>query len=109
MPYNIELARRMRDRLRETPHLTEKAMFGGVAFMVNGNMACGVHKQALIVRIGQAKHAQAMAQPHTHPFDLTGRPMPGWVLVDPESVASDEALHAWMQMGLDFANSLPAK
>lgn len=113
MPYNTSLADRIRDRLIErlkmSPTMTEKAMFGGVAFMVNGNMACGVHQQAMIVRVGPEKHAQAMAQPHTRPFDMTGRPMAGWVMVDPEGVEDDATLHAWIEQGLAFALSLPAK
>ncbi len=109
MTYNTGLAQRMRNHLNQIPYLTEKAMFGGVAFMVNGNMACGVHKQSMIVRVGSEKHDLAMALPHTHIFDLTGRPMAGWVLIDPEGCEGDEQLQAWIQKGLDFARSLPAK
>ncbi len=109
MAYDMMLAQRMRDRLRQVPHLVEKAMFGGIAFMINGNLACGVHKNSMIVRVGMENHAQAMALPHTRPFDMTGRPMAGWVLVDPEGCESDEQIQKWIDMGLDYAGTLPAK
>ena len=109
MAYNESLAQRIRDVLGERPGLVEKKMFGGIGFMVHGNMACGVHKEALIVRVGPERYEEALARPHTKLFDITGRPMRGWVMVTSDSYESDEALEDWVQQGLDFALSLPAK
>jgi TfoX/Sxy family transcriptional regulator of competence genes len=109
MAYHEDLAQRIREVLGEQPGLVKKKMFGGIGFMVHGNMACGVYKDALIVRVGPEKHEEAMARPHTKPFDITGRPMKGWVMVTADGYESDEALKDWVQQGLDFALSLPAK
>jgi TfoX/Sxy family transcriptional regulator of competence genes len=109
MPYDELLAVRMRAALGVLAGLEEKKMFGVVGFLVNGNMACGVHKNNMIVRVGPEKHAWAQAQPHTRPFDMTGRPMSGWVEVEPPGCATESALKAWVDLGLTFAQSLPAK
>ena len=109
MAHDELLAARIRAALGPLPGLEEKKMFGGVGFMLNGNMACGVHKNGLIVRVGSEKDAWAISQPHTRPFDMTGHPMSGWIVVDPPGCASEAALKAWVNLGLDFALSLPAK
>jgi len=83
MAYDENLTRRMRAKIGSLPGLVEKKMFGGVGFMVQGNMACGVHGEDLIARVGPEHYEQALAQPHTKPFDMTGRPMSGWVMVAP--------------------------
>lgn len=103
------LAQRIRDVLADLPGLVEKKMFGGVGFMVRGNMACGVNGADLIVRVGPERYENALAIPHTRPFDFTGRPMKGWVMVSPEGYEADSALESWVQQGVDFARSLPAK
>jgi TfoX/Sxy family transcriptional regulator of competence genes len=99
----------MRAAIGPLPNLEEKKMFGGIGFLVNGNMACGVHKNFLIVRVGPEKHAWALAQPHTRPFDMTGRPMAGWIMVEPSGCATENALKAWLELGLAFTHSLPDK
>ena len=109
MAYDEGLAQRIREALGELPHLVEKKMFGGIGFMVRGNMACGVNKDALIVRVGPGHYKEAMQQPHTRPFDITGQPMKGWVMVGPEGYESDDELAAWVQQGVDFALTLPPK
>ena len=109
MAYDEGLAQRIREVLGEQPGLVEKKMFGGIGFMVRGNMACGVHRDALIVRVGPEGHEEAMARPHTKPFDITGRPMKGWVMVTSDGYEIDKALEDWIQQGVDFALSLPAK
>ncbi len=109
MAYDEGLAQRIRDVLGEQPGLVEKKMFGGVGFMIHGNMACGVHKDSLIVRVGPEGYEEALARPDTKPFDITGRPMKSWVMVTSDGYESDEALEDWVQQGLDFALSLPAK
>ena len=109
MAYDELLGLRIRAALGPLPGLEEKKMFGGTGFLVNGNMACGVHKDGLIVRVGPEKHAWALAQAHTRPFDMTGRPMSGWIVVDPPGCASESALQVWVDLGLAFARSLPEK
>lgn len=109
MAVNQELVRRIRANLGPLPGLVEKAMFGGVGFMLSGNMACGALGQDLVVRLTPAQAADALAQPDVRVFDMTGRPMKGWILVGPAGCASDDALAAWIAQGVTFAQSLPAK
>jgi TfoX/Sxy family transcriptional regulator of competence genes len=109
MAYNEQLAERIRAKLKGTKGLTEKKMFGGVGFMVNGNMACGVHKQDMVVRLSNEDSDLALKRAHVRVFDMTGRPMKGWVLVEPQGVASDKALQSWIDQSVEFARSLPPK
>jgi TfoX/Sxy family transcriptional regulator of competence genes len=109
MAYNESLAQRIRDTLADLPGLVEKKMFGGVGFMVQGNMACGVNGDDLIVRVGPAQYEEALGTPHAKEFDLTGRPMRGWVAVSPEGTEADRELERWIQQDIDFARSLPPK
>ena len=105
MSYDTLLATRIRTAIGPLPELQEKKMFGGVGFLVNGNMACEVHKNDLIVRVGSAGYEQALSRAHTHIFDMTGRPMTGWVVVAPEGCATESGLKAWVKQGLAFARS----
>src|SRR5512140_3014270 len=105
MAYDELLGVRIRAALGPLPGLEEKKMFGGIGFLVNGNLACGVHKNNLIVRVGPEKHAAALARPHTIPFDMTGRPMAGWVMVEPQGCATESELKAWVEQGLAFATT----
>jgi hypothetical protein len=109
MAYDENLARRIRDELGSMPGLVEKKMFGGTGFLVQGNMACGVHGNDMIVRVGPARYDEALTRPHVKLFDMTGRPMSGWVMVAPAGFAGDDDLRAWVQQGVEFALSLPAK
>lgn len=109
MAYNEDLAIRIRELLVGQSGLVEKKMFGGVGFMLHGNMACGVIKDDLIVRVGADDHPQAVSQPFARPFDFTGRPMKGWVMVSPEGYAANQELKAWLDQGIAYALSLPAK
>jgi len=110
MAYDEELALRLRMVLNDVPELYEKKMFGGLGFILHGNMACGVSSSGdLIVRVGRENYAAALARPHTRPFELPGRRMGGWVVVEPEAVAGQAELRAWLQQGIDFARTLPAK
>ena len=84
MAYDEGLAHRVREVLRDLPGLVEKKMFGGIGFLVHGNMACGVNGDELIVRVGPEGYQEALARPHARPFDMTGRPMKGWVWVASE-------------------------
>jgi len=109
MAYDQDLAKRVSLVLHDFPDLTEKKMFGGVGYLRNGNMACGVHKEFLIVRVGPDHYEEALEMEHSKVFDITGRAMTGWVMVAPPGCADDETLRAWIQQGLDFASTLPAK
>jgi len=109
MPYDTLLATRIRAALGLLSHLEEKKMFGGVGFFINGNMACGVHKNDMIVRVGPQNYDRALSRPHTHVFDMTGHPMAGWVMVAPQGCASEAQLKAWIDQGVAFASSLPPK
>lgn len=109
--YDADLAQRVREVLAEleSPGLVEKTMFGGVAFMVRGNLACGVLKDGLIVRVAPERYQKAIGSSYARPFDLTGAPMPGWIMVTPEGYKADDTLAYWVRQGIKFAGSLPAQ
>jgi TfoX/Sxy family transcriptional regulator of competence genes len=109
MPYDKGLAQRIQEILEESTGFEEKKMFGGICYLVNGNMACGVYKDYLIVRVGPDAYKNALAKLHAKEFDITGRPLKGWVMVSEHGYDDDAALHDWVRMGLDFAGSLPPK
>ena len=109
MAYDELLVVRIRAALSGQSNLKEQKMFGGVCFTLNGNMVCGVNKNDLIVRVGPEKNAQALARPYARPFDLTGRPMAGWVSVASPGVATEQDLNEWILLGLNFVDTLPPK
>jgi TfoX/Sxy family transcriptional regulator of competence genes len=109
MAYDENLAGRVRVLLAEQAELTERKMFGGLAFMVRGNMCCGVAGDELMVRVGPEQYAAALAQPHAREMDFTGRSMTGMVMVAAEGLAIDESLEQWVRQGVTFASSLPPK
>ena len=110
MPYNQPLAQRIRILLEGRPELIEKKMFGGVGFILHGNLACGVQGDSLIVRVGAENHAAALSRPFVSPFMVTGnKPMAGWVLVSLEGLADDRELQKWVEQGYAYAQSLPIK
>ena len=109
MAYDEELAERVRLALAGREGLSEKRMFGGIAFMLHGNMSCGIVKDQLMVRVGPERHAEALAQPHARPMDFTGRPMKGMVYVGPEGLRSDADLNAWLRRAVEFTETLPPK
>ena len=109
MAYDEEMAFRIRAALAEQDGVTERKMFGGLAFMVNGHMCCGIGKGDLMVRVGPDQYEEALAQPHAREMDFTGRPMRGMVNVDPTGYATDEDLQAWVDRGLAFVTGLPPK
>jgi TfoX/Sxy family transcriptional regulator of competence genes len=109
MAYDQDLANRVREQLADEDAVTEKQMFGGIAFLLSGNMAVGVSREDLMVRVGKDQSDDALAQPHTRVFDMTGRPMRNWVLVEAAGVESDAQLSAWIGRGVAFARSLPPK
>jgi len=109
MPYDERLAERVRKLPAGQAGLTERKMFGGVGFMLQGNMACGVNKDDLIVRFDPAQHEATMARPHTRAFDLSPRPAKGWLLVGASGVASERGLREWVEVGVRYALSLSSK
>jgi hypothetical protein len=109
MAFDEKLAERIRKRLGKRKGVTEKKMFGGIAFLLNGNMCCGVHKTYMIVRLDPEQTEKALSDRHTRPFDLTGRPMKGWLLVAGEGVVTDAGLGKWIDVATSYAGSLPAK
>jgi len=110
MPYDKDLADRVRGQLSDEGGATEKRMFGGLAFLLGGNMAVGLSGSGeLMVRVGPDGTEAALAEPHTRLFDMTGRPMRGWILVAPEGVSTARQLSAWVRRGLEFARTLPPK
>ena len=109
MAYDEGLAQRIREVLQEQQNVVEKKMFGGLAFMVNGNMCCGVVKDTLMVRVGPDVYESALGQPHARKMDFTGRPMRGMVYVGKGATGRTASLSKWVQRGLSFVESLPAK
>ena len=109
MAFDEELAARVRDEMAPQPGVVEKRMFGGLAFLVHGNLACSVTHGGLMVRVGPDGAAAASAEPGVRPLDMGGRPMKGWVLVDVSRLDDDDVLGAWVRRGTGFARSLPGK
>ncbi len=109
MPYDKGLAQRVRELLEDEPDFDEKKMFGGICFLLFGNMVCGIINGDLIVRIGANNYAEALKLPGTKKFDLAGKPMKGWVMVLSKVLESDEILSEWVQKAVTFVQSLPPK
>jgi TfoX/Sxy family transcriptional regulator of competence genes len=109
MPFSEALAERIRRALARRQNVEEKKMFGGVGFLLNGHMLVGVWKDSLIVRLGAEAADEALKEPHVREFDITGRAMKGWVLVEPSGVEDDEPLRNWVQRAVKFVRALPAK
>ncbi|MCY4612452.1 MAG: TfoX/Sxy family protein [Nitrospira sp.] len=103
------LVERIRPILSRRKGFSEKKMFGGVCFMINGNMCVGTWKGSLIVRLDKERHDETLAQPHTKPANITGRIMKGWALVEPAGIESDHDLKTWVRRAAKFAESLPVK
>jgi len=109
MTFSEVLAQRIRDVLYPLTAAEEKKMFGGIAFMVDGNMTVGVTREDMIVRVGLGKYEAALEKPGVDQFKPTGKPMAGWVTVSPEGHEIDEDLRYWIDLALEFVKTLPAK
>jgi len=109
MPFDESLAARIRKVLARKPDIEEKKMFGGVGFLLNGNMLVGVWKDSLIVRLDPDESADALREPHVAAFDITGKPMKGWILVKPEGIVENDPLKDWIDQATRFVKSLPKK
>jgi TfoX/Sxy family transcriptional regulator of competence genes len=110
MAYDEDLANRIRELVADTPAVTEKKMFGGLAFLVGGNMAVAASGQGgLMVRIDPGETDALLRKPHAGPFEMRGRPMDGWLRVDAEGVRTKRQLEPWVKCGVAYARSLPPK
>src|SRR5713101_3004437 len=109
MAYDETLADRIRQALARKKGIEEKKMFGGIGFLLNGNMLVGVWKESLIVRLGPEEGDEALKEPHVSEFNITGRAMNGWVLVASEGVEDDDQLGGWIQRAVKFVGKLPGK
>ena len=109
MPFDEKLAERIRGILSARIDTREKKMFGGIAFMLNGNMCCGVNNDLLMARVGPEQYEASLSLPHVRPMDFTGKPMKGYVYVEPEGYREDVDLKVWIDRCVDFVSTLPAK
>jgi hypothetical protein len=109
MPYNERMAERVRQALQARRGFAEKKMFGGVGFLLRGNMCVGVWREFLILRLGREQAEEALREPFVKPFDITGRAMSGWVMVERRGAQDDAALADWVGHALSFVQTLPAK
>lgn len=113
MAYDEDLAGRLRTALKATNGITEKKMFGGISFLLNGNMVAGVLGSELVTRFDPEKTDELLKRPHARPFDpfnkRPGKPMQGWLLVGQKGLKKSEDLKSWIDLGLEFARSLPKK
>ena len=108
--YDVVLADRIRELVQGEPGLSEKKMFGGLAFLVRGNMAVSASSQGgLLLRIDPADAESLTSHPRVRRFEMRGREMDGWLRVDPEALQHDDELRRWVEVGLAYARSLPAK
>jgi hypothetical protein len=109
MAYDEHVAQRIRDIVGDEPGIDEKKMFGGLAVLLDGNMAVGVSGEELMVRVGADAFDEALTHVGVRPFEMSGKRMKGWILVGGHGIAEDEDLHYWIGIGMDFAGSLPPK
>ena len=109
MAFDESLAARIRNTLARRKNVEEKKMFGGICFLLHGNMLVGVWKDSLIARLGPDEGEAALREPHVRASDITGRPMRNWVLVEPEGVEEDNELKDWIQRATKFVKTLPKK
>jgi hypothetical protein len=109
MAYDEGIAQRIRETLQDRDDVVEKKMFGGIAFMVRGNMCVGVTGEDLMLRVGKARHPEFAEREHVRPMDFTGKPLGGFLYLAPEGYESDEGLAEWIGIALEYVLTLPAK
>jgi hypothetical protein len=109
MPFSQSLADRVRDAIAREPGVSEKRMFGGLAFLHRGNLLVGVHGDSLIARLGVEEAESALKEPDVRPFDITGVAMKGWVFIDADGIDRDASLREWIHRALRFVRTLPPK
>jgi TfoX/Sxy family transcriptional regulator of competence genes len=109
MPYDEQLEGRIARSVSRWPNPAVKKMFGGICHLMNGNMLGGVYHAYLILRLGEKGAWEALKQPFTRPFDITGKPMKGWVMIEAKGVPGDKELKTWLEKARKFVETLPAK
>lgn len=109
MAYDEGVAQRVREQLQARGDITERKMFGGLAFMAHGHMFIGILGDRLMVRVGPDHYAKALSQVHVQEMDFTGRPMKGYIYVEPDGFESDAQLESWINQGYTFVGALPPK
>ena len=109
MPYNKELETKIEDIIINWPNMGKRVMFGGVCYMLKGNLCFGIIKDYLIVRLGKEKAEEKLKLDNVLPFNVTGRPMKAWVMVDKNGYQTEEQLRDWLKAGWDFTGTLPPK
>ena len=110
MAYDEDLANRIRELIAREPDLTEKRMFGGLAFLIGGHMSVAASREGgIMVRIDPDETDTLLAKPHTRPFEMRGRPLDGWIRVDAEGLKTKRQLEPWVERGVAYARSLPPK
>ncbi len=109
MPYNEQIEARIKKIISSWRNTDQKNMFGGVCHLLNGNMFCGVYKDFLILRLGEENGNKALTLPHVRPFDITGKRMKGWVMVEQDGFQTDHELARWLNKAKEFVSSLPPK
>jgi TfoX/Sxy family transcriptional regulator of competence genes len=109
MAFDEKIDKRIRSIVSHWPNTDSRKMFGGVCHMLNGNMFCGVYKDYLILRLGKEKAQIALKSAHVKPFDITGKPMTGWVMVGGKGFEREAELEVWLREARAFAESLPTK
>jgi TfoX/Sxy family transcriptional regulator of competence genes len=109
MPYDPGLAERLEDMLSSRPGFQQKKMFGGIGWMLHGNMCVGVYKEWLITRVGTKTATKIFKDKHVKPMDITGKPMKGWAMVAPEGIEEDKDLERHTELAIVFVNTLPKK
>lgn len=109
MTFSELTAIQIRSVMQDAPGLSERHMFGGVAFILEGNMCCGVINDNLVVRVGPEAYERTLREPYTRPMDFTGRPLPGFVYVEPDGFASGASLKEWVDRGIRFVRTLPPR
>jgi TfoX/Sxy family transcriptional regulator of competence genes len=109
MSYDEGLAQRLRELLSERSDIVEKKMFGGLAFMLSGNMCCGVIGDTLMARVGEGQYQNSLKQPYVREMDFTGKPLKGFVYVASQGIESDQDLESWVSYCINFSSSLPPK
>ncbi len=109
MPYNEEIDVRIKKVVSNWKNTDAKKMFGGVCHLLNGNMFCGVYKEYLIVRLGGQKSEEVLKLPFARPFDITGKPMKGWVMLEEKGFNTDKQLKDWLNIAKQYVDTLPPK
>ena len=109
MPYDLELEKRIDSLSPLIKGCTKKKMFGGVCYLLNGNMCIGIHKESLMVRVPPEQTDELLKNKNVNVFDLTGKPMKGWLLVGKKGISDDESLSKWILMSKEFVRKLPKK